>query len=677
MATLSANSRRNSAASASVPNSPRPSLTGNGITNSNLNGIVNGNVAPQSIPSFHMTSVNEEETTTEIHAEEEQTIQTNSIVTNKNRLNICSERSDSGFSECSNSSGAGNVSNAIHVTATNGYASNTNTNTNSHSHSLFDKAYSISEEKSGDVSITVPDNSNLKEVIGKVSVNALKSKLEKMAEAQKEASISRRTSVTEKESISPDAETKTLTKKKSVNDLLIVNEAPKEEIQEMDEKPKILAKTTLVRSASLQHKKSPSIDKEPIMKSDFTYTIKMRKKSLECNALKEKQSPVSRVPLETSGRVSKLMQRFNGETNSNSSEPSSTPSTPSKIIISPFENYQSKSIADFDDDKPDSIKSEDIVEMQSSLANISRTTTFTDMTSITTPSLVPVTTIVRPIFVESSTETMAKTKLSAKNVKTATVSSVKNINDVNHIRKNVSMECQSVFDRLSQNKLTNPNQLSNQQTKAITHSIANNTKINKKQINIDSVDTTYATTGHRTINSPTSVRKTTAYAAFNRTSPVRLSNKVKEVTDRLSTPKAVKKPMVSKTVLAKNTVTSAIAAASAKSMTVERGRATTTKSSTAAITTTTAEAVAVVTETTVTTTSMLATAVTVNESAATRIQQNTVISPVIVKQSVNNSNFTQIDDKQKFSKNKTDGEFTLKSKMNENFKKASAFWKAT
>lgn len=675
MATLSANSRRNSAASTSVPSSPRPSLTGTGAANSNINGMLNGSTVTQSIPSFHMTSVNEEESVTDVRTEEEE--QTNITSSNKNRLNICSERSDSGFSECSNSSGNAAVSNGAHVTTTNGHVNNTSTN----SHTLFSKAYSISEEKSSDVSVTLPDNANLKEAVGQVSVNALKSRLEKMAEAQKEISGSRRTSITEKESSSPKAESKTpIMKRTTVHDLIMAKESAKDPLDQVAEIPRTPSKTTLVRSASLQHKKSPSIEKEPIMKSDFTYTIKMRKKSLECNALKEKQATMSRVPLEISGRVSKLMQRFNVETSSNVSEPNSTPSTPSRIDFSPFECFQSKPIVEFEDEIPEPIKHDEYMKLSSPLVDVSPTTTITDMTSITTPKLVPAAVVAKPVFVEATSEftenMVTKTKSSFRNVRTATVSSsVKNTEDLVHTRENVSMESKSVFDRLSQSKLTNSTKPSNQSAKAFTHSVANNPKANnnKKQFNTDTVDTT---SRRSTTTSPTSVRKTTAYASFNRTSPVRLSNRVKEVTDRLATPKAIRKPTVNKTVLGKNTVSSAIAAASAKSMTVETGRATTstTRSSKAAMTSTmtTAEAVAVVTETTVTTT-----AVTVNESTITRAHDNTVLSPSAVKQSVNNLNFAQIDEKHKFSKNKIDGEFTLKSKMNENFKKASAFWKAT
>lgn len=81
MATLSANSRRNSSTSSNL-NSPRPSISGCLITNL----------------TTKMTSLNEEDDVVDIFPVNSKI---NSV---KFKNKICSERSDSGFSECSNGS---------------------------------------------------------------------------------------------------------------------------------------------------------------------------------------------------------------------------------------------------------------------------------------------------------------------------------------------------------------------------------------------------------------------------------------------------------------------------------------------------------------------------------------------------------------------------------------------
>lgn len=86
MATLSANSRRNS--STSAQNSPRPSISGCLITN---------------LPS-RMSSVNEEDDDSDAYSDGKLRVHPTKF---KNR--ICTERSDSGFSECSNCSAQSTV----------------------------------------------------------------------------------------------------------------------------------------------------------------------------------------------------------------------------------------------------------------------------------------------------------------------------------------------------------------------------------------------------------------------------------------------------------------------------------------------------------------------------------------------------------------------------------------
>lgn len=106
MATLSANSRRNSAATSQ--NSPRPSITGCMITNL----------------KSQMQSLNEEEDLTDMIETKLNTIdESNTGVKIKNKV-LCSERSDSGFSECSNCSGPSNI---VHC---NCFKTNSNADTN-------------------------------------------------------------------------------------------------------------------------------------------------------------------------------------------------------------------------------------------------------------------------------------------------------------------------------------------------------------------------------------------------------------------------------------------------------------------------------------------------------------------------------------------------------------------
>lgn len=589
MATLSANSRRNSAAS-SVTNSPRPSLTGN------------GNTAIASLPAFHMSSLHEEEYIP-VPIIKEYSIDTPDNVNNmantlKSRLtkdNTCTERSDSGFSDCSNSSGN---------TAVNGIIQN--------SHSLFDKAYSISEEKII-TEIQSKDENHTNEISGKLSVNMLKMKLEKIADAQRDGKpqahqahengvkLVKKITLNKVYANSNDDDVPQsipdLDNKRPTLNIHVNTSFPVGESYTVSDKP---FRATLIRSASLQHKKV--VEKEPIMKSDFTNTVKMRKKSLESNILREKPLPHSpRVIIESSGKVSKLLQRFSNDNFHSQNQP--TPITSEPIVETP--------------DAEKNVPFEFNERMSQENAVIECTST-------------PLTTV-------AVAQQQVLNKCATKSIKSSAVSSVKRNNKQENIATKTSansMDRKSVFNRLSPTKLTNTR---NNIVSSKSNTIQTNT--NKKSIKINTVDPpespSIETTIHKSANITTN-HKTTAYASFNRTSPVRLSGRVKDVTDRLSTPKLIKKPIPIRPTIVTPSTAVAI--------------------NNVALTKSTASASATASVTTVSSSTM-------------------VTSTSVMRQTVTNS--MSVDKYQKFVSNKIDGEFTSKSKMNENFKKASAFWKTT
>lgn len=542
MATLSANSRRNSAAS-SVSSSPRPSLT--------------GTAAITSVPPVHMSSLNEEEY---VEPNEDHTDKAIRVP----RDNICTERSDSGFSDCSNSSGnAASNGNALVA------------------HPLFDKANSISEEKSAADANHSANNTNLKEMCGKVSVNMLKMKLEKIAETQSEPiakppPIIARRITNGNDEISANPLTNSMSATFEVNALPATVSPVSTEHQE---KP---IRTTLGRSTSLQLKKV--VDKEPIMKSDFTNTIKMRKKSLESNVLRDKQPMHSspRALLESSGKVSKLLQRFSNESSS--------------LPAKDFTEKMSQENA--------------LIECIS-----------TPLTAIAVAQQ-------QVVVAKSST-------VSSMSVKRSPMQERKIRNAV---VVNPSMDRKSVFKRLSPTRPnsspTNPRPIAN-----ASQSIATSPNHTKKSLKLNTVESAgtiaTGTSNGKSAVAATIAQKSTAYASFNRTSPVRLSGRVKMVTDRLSTPKttSIKKPITIRP------------AANPPSQTKSNGQSTNVACESSMSTT------AIVTPTSITSTETM-------------------------RQMVTNT--MSIENYQKFVTNKDDGDFAAKSKrMNENFKKASAFWKTT
>ncbi|XP_019895634.1 myosin light chain kinase, smooth muscle isoform X5 [Musca domestica] len=259
MATLSA-SRRNSAVSTttssaagggaggSIPNSPRPSISGMSSSMFNANA-----------PAVPMGSLHEEDDdfSIELPAVVHQDIPRRSpkVVTKSQ----CSERSDSGYSECSNCSASGslqcqcaNKDSVDHATAS---------------------------DLLQDLSISVPHDLlklKLEEIAHQADHNIEEVKLELVVPTTEKLPQLDANQNELKSLEMPDKEPPhTIT---VIEDVEVLNSSPGGPI---------------------------------IMRSDFTNTIQMRKKSLENSLLKEKPKPTSKSPLyEKSGKVNMLRNKF-------------------------------------------------------------------------------------------------------------------------------------------------------------------------------------------------------------------------------------------------------------------------------------------------------------------------------------------------------------------------------
>lgn len=284
MATLSAQSRRNSeAAAASANNTPRPSISG---------GCMNSSI----IANHRMTSLNEEEAdnydetkTPTIVGHRSRTdieVRTNNFSHNNNNNNnninhykSCSERSDSGFSETCSA-----------CTAPHRCVCHNNV-------AASDK--SASSGKSFDEMVPVVEDTP----VPVLNSNVLHRKLEEIALTQRcveEEDTPQSTSG----SVSPTFGDR---------------------------------RTGLSRSfSSCSSELKLQLEKETIMKSDFTNTITMRKQSLELHKQKEvhhRPTVTVRVPsLDASGKVSKLTEKFSHIEPKTESINGSTPSPKRKML---------------------------------------------------------------------------------------------------------------------------------------------------------------------------------------------------------------------------------------------------------------------------------------------------------------------------------------------------------
>lgn len=631
MAILSANSRRSSSTPTS-PSSPRPS-------------IGNGNIPNETARSL-MQSLNEEEVVSKPiplpppPPPEPKMISLNPIgfsnYTNESVEKIskeknCTERSDSGFSDCSNSSN-GNTILAAHIPTNVAMV-----------HPLFDKINSISEEKSMNEPNQCGNSSNkVKELGSKVSVNMLKMKLEKMADAQQETSkIFNSNKKMVKRLSTPFTVVATniiedvLDEEKSCNELMRTsysfNLDDVDSLREFDDEPKSLpitqATKTLMRSSSLHQKRI--VEKEPIMKSDFTNTIKMRKKSLESNAAREKQIHPQRILLEPSGKVSKLLRRFDSQNTTANGFYIDTTSVTEPIVQTPGIDDTIKEMTLSESNKAD----DEIIE-------ILGTNNATELVSVAQKSP---TSIAATVARKSPTKIVKTIVSSGSGSMKRVIASKQSANTKTHI---TSMEMKVTSQRKSPTKLTNDasntpinratpkainNQMKHSNTLKKSHNKSSASTADPGSVSIiqrasrnASATTTTTTT---TTSTTATTNKATAYSSFNRTSPVRLSGRVREVTDRLSTTKAIVK--ATSPVRDRSDKKSMGKYKMVHEFNQEHHQNMAMKSISGKI-------------------------VTVSEAIIETEQH--------IEHTING---------------KIDGTFTLKSKMNENFRKASAFWKAT
>lgn len=515
----------------------------------------------------------------------------------------CTERSDSGFSDCSNSSN-GNTALNVHTSLNVAVA-----------HPLLDKVNLITEERSSNEQ---NQRDNAKDFSGKMSVNMLKMKLEKIAEAQQDSSknLSSNKKAVKKLSVPFVVETTDTS-----DEVYVVEKCEMQQMRtsysfdfedadflnESEVQPKSLpvkpAQKTLMRSASLHQKRI--VEKEPIMKSDFTNTIKMRKKSLESNALREKQLHSQRVLLEPSGKVSKLLRRFDSQ----NPPANGSPVENEPIIQSPGIEDDSKEIIQKDLNKDEIAKADDeVVEILS-----------TPMAAAQ-KSLSPV---------RKSPSKSAKTIVSSGGMKRTIAT--KQVHEYTNTKTCVTSMEVKVSQRHSPTKFSNAQNatITRLTPKAILNQTKNTNALKKSNHKSTTADPT-AVSVQRASRTASS-NKASAYSSFNRTSPVRLSGRVKEVTDRLSAPKAnVKAPSPPiRDRLDVKTSPKHLMAHALEHHAQEHHHQMAMKA-------------------------MSGTIVTVAESV--------IETEHHVEHTING---------------KIDGTFTLKSKMNENFRKASAFWKAT
>lgn len=234
----------------------------------------------------------------------------NPVVEVKSKNKTCNERSDSGFSECSN------CSEKIPCIC---------------SHQPIDKNLVITEEKHAgdDDEIDGVEGDENDKIATELSHEILQSKLEEIADAHTDD---------ERETIdtSSIASIHTSSSSRTGSDILETRRSNTAclsgiKISVTSETP---TKPNLSRSSSIDVATSP-VDKGPIMRSDFTNTIHMRKQWLEQNAHKEKPAvgPVTRTLIEGTGKVSQLKQRFslenidNGNRSLNSDNNGNTVST--------------------------------------------------------------------------------------------------------------------------------------------------------------------------------------------------------------------------------------------------------------------------------------------------------------------------------------------------------------
>lgn len=617
MAILSANTRRNSSSSNTSNNSHRPSVDNGSaaseIIKPKMQPLSEEESVPEPIPlpPLNIEKVRvDDETDNASQAEMKSAIVANGFRENNARLTkekTCTERSDSGFSDCSNNSNGNTTGNFVHsssnVTAV---------------HPLLKKINSIMEEKSNNEQFQRDSSANnIKEIGGKVSVNQLKIKLEQMAVAQKQEIHThdvQRKVVRKKplasnaiESIDSIVQEFNVDHKKETQSIctsLPIDFEGSDFLYDTEDQAKSLPinspKSSLMRSASLHQKRI--VEKEPIMRSDFTNTVKMRKKSLENSAFRDKQMHPQRILLEPSGKVSKLLRRFDSQNEPANGDNAST----EPIVQTPGIENALKEIRTESTMVAEPLKQDDeIVEILSTPMAATQKSPPLKRKSPTKLSKPTVSS-----FSGGMKRTVA-TKFEYTNTKTCVTSM--------EVKVSSFSSSSSSSQRTASTKLTNiPNAHINSVTRKPIQSQTKKAIALKKSKKSTIADT--STAAVQQASRSTTVSKTSPNSNVNRKSPVRLSGR--EVFDRLSTtPKA---NIVKTLSPVRHRVDAKFPAKHEMAMKT--------------VSSTNKQQIVTVT----------VTAEAVNESE-NRIEQN----------------------------GKIDGTFTLKSKMNENFQKASAFWKAT
>lgn len=555
MAILSANSRRNSSSSMTL-NSPRPSI------NAGYTIIDPARPIMQVLNEEHTPDIPEENQIDVIDSKELESIVSPVTLPKKSTKEKSSaERNDSGFSDCSISS---------MVTAINNIQPISNVVT---VHPLFSVVNSITEEKSMEKDPgKIANNEKIIDMGANVSVNKLKLKF---VEKDNKKQISNKNipkKVQRPASANPILTTSKieivskidLKRSQSIPPLQL-NKPINSNISKLNNTVNESIQRPVLRSASLNDR---IMENGQIMRSDFTNTVKMRKKSLEHSVQREKHLTSPRILLEPLGKVTKLLQRFDAQ---NHHITTSSPST--TVAINEVHDH---------DEMPDDERT--IHEMPNIV---------TEPDEIETHDLNPINNCLELTLKPKST-TLIKSMRTASDLKTKQIPKPKT---------NIKP---SVFDtkinlhrsRSPTRHNTNTLEINRFATKSMA--IVQTKKSIKNSQKSTSADTTTATTittkQHKTVAHGSI--KSSVYASFNRTSPVRLSGRVKEVTDRLSAPKGIMKRSTS----------------SGSKKTIIAGEQ--------------------------------------------HQQHEFIVTETTIEQKAN-------------------CEFTLRSKMNESFRKANAFWKAT
>lgn len=228
-----------------------------------------------------------------------------------------------------------------------------------------------------------------------------------------------------------------------------------------------------------------------LMKSDFANTVKMRKKSLESNLSRSKIStPHTPLMLSTSqGKVSKLLQHFNSDVDKLAERKDS------QTLVEQFPRESAF--------------------IECAITPLSRHAVTHQMVATKSDINKPA-----PIKTSSAPKSSvaSPTKTTHKSIILPTLSQSRCRNNRN------------VFERLSPTRNTNQKSASPQAELQFAN----------KFVKTNPFESTGAAAKDESAAATEVAPKATAYATFNRATPIRLSGRVKDVTDRFSTPKSPK-----------------------------------------------------------------------------------------------------------------------------------------